>query len=337
MKRSYLGLLILFCLPLVQQENVSTYHSPNFDLVELADGVFACVHKPGGKAICNVGIVDNGAETIIFDTFLSPEVAEEIPVIVEKMGMSPIKYVINSHSHNDHIRGNQVFGDDVHIISSTETRDLIEEWEPKDIEEERKIAPSRFAFFDSLYQNFKGDTSSREYINILMWRPYYEVLANSHKEVKTRLPDLLLDGNMTLKGPKRTVQLLNLGAGHTESDMVMYLPEDKVIFTADLIFNECHPYLPHGIIAEWKHYLLKLDSMDVGTVVPGHGSLGGKEIIGQMHNYITSLEALAEEMHENNLEAAAVDTISIPENYRHWMFDRFFRFNMKFLYAEAKQ
>jgi len=111
------------------QKQIPDYLSPNFELVKLADGVFACIHKFGGKAICNAGIIDNGRETVIFDTFLSPDVAKEMQAIIECCNLSPVHYVVNSHAHNDHIRGNQIFSEDVDIISTRRTAELIEEWE----------------------------------------------------------------------------------------------------------------------------------------------------------------------------------------------------------------
>ena len=99
--------------------------SANFKIVKLSDGVWACIHKFGGKAICNVGVIDNGNETIIFDSFLSPDAAQELLTAIENSDISPVKYVINSHYHNDHIRGNQVFGKDVKIISTKRTRGTV--------------------------------------------------------------------------------------------------------------------------------------------------------------------------------------------------------------------
>ncbi len=107
--------------------------SDNFDVYELADGVYALIHKVGGKAISNVGIIDLGDTTIVFDTFLSPKVAEEIPKVVKQLNLSPIRYVVNSHWHNDHIRGNQVFADDIKIISTKRATELIEENAPPDL------------------------------------------------------------------------------------------------------------------------------------------------------------------------------------------------------------
>ncbi len=233
----------------------------------------AFIHKFGGKAICNVGIVDNGKETIVFDSFLSPDVAEELLEALNEMNLSPVKYVVNSHFHNDHIRGNQVFSEAVKIISTARTSEIIEEEEPLQIAYEKENAPARLAYYDSLYKSFSGDTKSREYQQILMWKPYYEILSNSHLKVKTRVPDMFVDSIHNIDGPDRRIQLISKGQGHTESDLVLYLPDDDIIFTGDLVFNECHPYVPHGNISKWKAWLDFMNSLNVKTVMPGHGEL----------------------------------------------------------------
>ena len=210
-------LAFLFILFGCETSKKPEWQSDNFELVKLGKGIYSCIHKFGGKAICNVGIVDNGEETIIFDSFLSPDVASELLRVVESLGLSPIKYVVNSHFHNDHIRGNQVFSEDVHIISTKKTRDLIEEWEPLQIEYEKENAPARLAYYDSLHNSFTGDKESRDYLQILMWKPYYQILVNSHKKVKTRLPDMFVNSIMHLDGSARRVALLTNGIGHSES------------------------------------------------------------------------------------------------------------------------
>ena len=310
--------------------------SENFELIKLGDGLYSCIHKFGGKAICNVGIVDNGNETIIFDTFLSPEVATELLEIVKELELSPIKYVVNSHSHNDHIRGNQVFPQDIHIISTNRTMELIKEWEPLDIEEEKKYAPARLAHYDSLYDAFTGDKSSREYQQILMWKPYYEVLVESHHEIQTRLPDLFVDSVEHIHGPKRNVTLISKGAGHTESDLIMYLPDDGVIFTGDLVFNECHPYVPHGDISNWKKWLDFMNSLDAAVLMPGHGKIGNLELVDQMKNYLLDLETIAQQMIDEDQNIADLKTLSPPERYKEWWFDRFYMSNVRFAYESLK-
>jgi len=331
--------LLLILLPLIlsckkQQEHL--IESDNFEFVKLGDGLYGCIHKFGGKAICNVGIVDNGNETIIFDTFLSPVVATELIGIVNELDLSPIKYVVNSHSHNDHIRGNQVFPSHVKIISTTSTMELIKQWEPVDIAEEKKYAPARLAYYDSLYQVFSGDKTSREYQQILMWKPYYEILVDSHLEIETRLPDIFVDSIQHFDGPNRKITIISKGAGHTESDLIMYLPDDKVMFTADLVFNERHPYVPHGDISKWKIWLDFLNSLDTETVIPGHGDIGTDELIDQMKNYLLDLENYAQILVDENRSMEDIDTVSAPGKYKDWWFDRFYTSNLRFAYESVK-
>ena len=314
------------------QRQIPAYVSSNFELVKLADGVFACIHKSGGKAICNVGIVDNGKETLIFDTFLSPEVAGEIHSIIEHYGLSPVRYVVNSHAHNDHVRGNQVFSDEVDIISTRRTAELIEEWESEGIQEEREYAPALFVHWDSLNNAFTGDTSSREYAKILMWKPYYEVLSESYLKVKTRLPNLLFEEQMNRNGPNRRIRLMSLGAGHTESDMILYLPDDQILFTADLVFNGMHPYMGQGVPDDWVKYLDYMEELDFNILVPGHGQVCGREGISAMKAYIHSVDSLAHTMIGQNIGIEKIQEIQIPDPYKSWWFENFFVPNLRFIY-----
>lgn len=336
LKRVALYTLLCCFLAGCHSEEPKGFSSPNFTLTELAPGVYACIHKIGGKAICNAGIVDNGKETYIFDTFLSPAAAKDLPEAVEQLGLSPVKYVINSHSHNDHIRGNQVFGEDVRIISTKRSAELIEEWEPQDIRDEKVYAPPRFAYYDSLYQAFDGDTTSRAYTQILMWRPYYEILSSSHREVETRLPDTFVENERRFKGPDRTIRLITKGAGHTESDLVMYLPEDRILFSGDLVFNDCHPYVAHGSLPGWHGWLDFLKTLDITTVVPGHGRIGDAREITEMKQYLDDLERHAARLVQRDAAEEEVMGEAVPDAYRDWWFDRFYGVNLRYAFLQAR-
>jgi glyoxylase-like metal-dependent hydrolase (beta-lactamase superfamily II) len=327
--------LLLLGLWSCRQNPVPEYISPNFTVHQLSEGVFACIHKFGGKAIANAGIIDNGKETIIFDTFLSPEVAEEFQKVVDHYGLSPIAYVVNSHAHNDHIRGNQVFPEEVDIIATRRTAELIDLWEKEGIPAEREYAPPLVAYYDSLLHHFPGDTLEREYQKIQMWLPYYEVLAESHLKVKTRLPNLIMADSLSLDGPERKVILLAKGAGHTESDLVLYLPEDGILFSADLVFHDMHPYLGHGFPEDLLAYLEFLESLDFTTLVPGHGALCGKKQITAMKSYVRDLEFLAMELIREGKTADQIAAIQIPDAYREWWFENFFVSNLRFMHRQA--
>ena len=86
----------------------------------MIDGIYAAIAKEGTGAVANTGFMDLGDQTLIFDTFNTPQAAEELRRMAENYCPHPITYVINSHWHGDHIRGNQIFKDKI-ILSSDVT------------------------------------------------------------------------------------------------------------------------------------------------------------------------------------------------------------------------
>lgn len=308
--------------------------SDNFDVHELSSGVYALIHKFGGKAICNAGLIDLGDSTIVFDTFLSLKAAEEIPSIVKQLELSPIKFVVNSHWHDDHIRGNQVFPKEVKIISTYRTAELIVKNEPENLAYQKKYAPAQLALYDSLLKNYVGDTSSRAYKKILMWQPYYHVLVEENHLIKTRLPEIFIEKENTIKGSKRSVKFFSKGSGHTESDLILFLPDEKIVFTGDLLFVDSHPYLADGSTDHLKEWLNFIDSLDAEIIIPGHGPIGDGQDLLLMTQYINSLEKIAANLIEKELTP---DQAVIPETFKQWWFERFFGWNMAFIYNNKKE
>lgn len=334
------ALTFLFLLALMvtgcSENTGKRYATTNFTVARLSKGVYACIHKPGGKAIGNSGIVDNGEATIVFDTFLSPDAAEELIRLVEEMKLSPVEYVINSHFDNDHVRGNQAFSSEVKILSTKRTAELIAEEEPKAIAAEKVYAKSQFEYYDSLDRFFEGDTASMEYLTIKMMKPYFEELSQSHLKIRTRLPDTYVINERSLDGSNRKVTLIEKGKGHTESDLVMYLPDEGILFAGDLVFNKAHPYLGYGFFEELKERLNELESMGPRIVVPGHGDPGGVETIRSTREYIEDLERIAKELKDTGRTADAIDTVAIPEKYSDWMLGSFFYSNLKHMFSLLK-
>ena len=308
----------------------------NFDVIRLGDGLYACINKFGGKAICNAGIIDNGESTVIFDTFLSPDAADELIRVVKRLNLSPIRYVINSHYHNDHIRGNQSFPSDVKILSTKITAELIEREEPKSIAAEETYGKVQYRHFDSLFAAYKGDTTARAYQILKMMRAYSAELSVAHEKIRTRVPDTYVVKEASLDGTKRKVRLMEKGKGHTESDMILYLPDDSTLFAGDLVFNECHPYLRDGSPDGWKRILAELELMPVKTVVPGHGDVGGRQSITAMREYIESIETIAQKLKKEGSGKEEITKIQVPERYKNWWLDDFFEDNVEFLYDAMK-
>src|SRR5437763_15390102 len=81
----------------------------DFDLIKVADGVYAAVAKPGGLASGNAGFVIGDDGVVVVDTFFTPAAADELVAEIAKLTPKPIKFAINTHYHLDHTGGNQVF------------------------------------------------------------------------------------------------------------------------------------------------------------------------------------------------------------------------------------
>jgi glyoxylase-like metal-dependent hydrolase (beta-lactamase superfamily II) len=141
---------------------------------------------------------------------------------------------------------------------------------------------------------------------------------------------------LNLNGPKRKIQLISKGEGHTESDLVLYLPDDDILFSGDLIFNSCHPYVSHGNITKWNAWLEFINSLEVSTIMPGHGQVGTRELIEQMKNYLLDLEITAGDLVNKNLSIEESDNITVPDKYKEWWFDRFYEYNLRFAYESLK-
>ena len=322
-----LGLLLSYNND-VEKANENT----NFELIKLDEGIYACIHKFGGKAICNAGIVDNGNETIIFDSFLAPEASMELINIVKLLGLSPIKYVINSHGHNDHIRGNQSFSMEVEIISTKKTAEKIKREEPESIMAEKVYAKPQFEHLELAMKSYKGDTMSKEYIVMKMMKPYFEELSQSHEKIKTRLPTSFVEGEKKIKGKTRNVLLIELDSCHTASDLVMYLPEEKILFTGDVVFNEFHPHLGDGNSTKLKNTLAHLEGMEIDKIIPGHGNVGGKELLSIMINYVEDLEIVVEKALEKNESLEELKKMEMPSKYQSWWLGNFYPGNLEYLY-----
>lgn len=310
------------------------YEGSNFILKELDKGVYAGIHRFGGTATCNVGVVDNGNETIVFDAFLSPDAATELIAAIRQLGLPPIRYVINSHAHNDHVRGNQSFGPEVRIVSTQITAETMAREEPRAIQAESGYAKGQFEFFDQKMREFKGDTNSRPFLAMKMMRPYFRELSQSREKIKTRLPDTFVDKEMDLSGPKNAVKVLDMGACHSGSDLAMYLPGKKILFTGDIAFNAFHPFLPDGDPDRWRAALRQFQQMDVRLVTPGHGEVGGKEICSQLITYLDELDSLAAGLAKRGEPLTAADR-QIPAPYASWWLDNFFAANLNFMVERA--
>ena len=99
-------------------------------------------------------------------------------------------------------------------------------------------------------------------------------------------PTTLIDDDTTIELGDSEVQLLYVGPAHTAGDIVVYLPGDRVLFTGDILFNECTPIGWEGTFTNWIAALERLATLEPAVVVPGHGPLGDAEDLLALRDYL---------------------------------------------------
>jgi cyclase len=308
---------------------MSAFSSTHFRLHQLADGVFAAIHAEGGWAQSNAGIVDLGDRVIIFDAFISPQAATDLRSAVASLLSRPIAAVINSHYHNDHIWGNQAFPSEVPIIATRKTCEFVN---TLGVEEHRWFqahSQERLSTLEAQLE-LEQDEGGRRLTAYSV--AYYRANLAALSQLEIREPNLTFTDQVDFIGPKRVAHLICYGGGHTGSDSILYLPQERIIFMADLLFVGTHFYLPDGDPDEVRRTLARIMQLPATTLVPGHGRIGNANDVDCMLGYLDRLEALVENAARQNIGDEAVTQLPMPGEYGEWFFPAFFPANLKFLY-----
>jgi cyclase len=332
----FLPLVVLCCFFMSafgQKKRSKATANENFSIQQLAPGVWAAIQNDQfGKAICNAGIVDLGDKTLVYDPFMNPEAARELRNLAQELTGRPVSIVVNSHYHNDHIRGNQEFLPIASIISTTWTRDQIAKSEPEEQAWEKRHAPALLKAAKKMYA--MGNGADRD--ELPMWIGYYEGIIESMDDLKIILPELVFNDSLWLMGSARSVKLEEFKNGHTTSDIVLYLPAEQIAFMGDLLFVKRHPWLNDGDPVNWQLTLKKWhENPDVKTFVPGHGPVCGKEGVKDLQVYLSKMQDLATAANTDSLQSRLLMQ-PVPSPYHQWYFSRFYEPNMKFLFARNR-
>ena len=301
-----------------------TFESKHFTVQKLSDGIFAAIARNGGYAICNAGIIDLGDATLIFDPFMTPEAAKDLQIISDQLTGHKVKYVVNSHFHNDHIGGNQVFNNAI-IISTQKTRELIAKYQPEEIADDKTGAPLE------LQKVMKEDTTAmtpHERDEYVMWRGYYEALVTSNDSLRTVVPDETFSNQLNIHGSRLDVQLISYGTAHTESDLFLYIPAEQIIFTGDILFIKNQPWLGDGNPDKWERYLDRIVKLKPTILVPGHGPVGDLKDIDVMKSYFKNVKDVAIAYHKRKVNPANDKTLRSPVPFNDWFLSNFYKPNV---------
>ena len=228
-----------------------------------------------------IGIVLGGRDVLVIDTRSAPAHAREIEGALRELTRDPVSVVLNTHWHWDHTFGNQQF-------------------RPAPIWGHERVV-------DRL--RTKGAATIDR---IAAARPE---LAEALREVEIDPPDLTFADGATIEVGARMVEISHVGRGHTDNDVVAFVPDAAVLFAGDLLENDATPSFGDSYPLEWPATVSNLLPMATGAVVPGHGSVSDLAFVQRQLAELESLAALARRIHAGDLDLdAAIDLAPYPRD-----------------------
>jgi cyclase len=263
--------------------------SPSRRFEKIVEGVYYVTSTGSMSVGSNSVVIVNDDDALLIDPGESPATARAFLEEIKSVTNKPVKYVIDSHYHFDHVHGQQIFGPDVTIIGHDRTYDMLAGNPLKGQAYATQAAPDLLQqrLNDLKAQPLPEDPQQRaaqqRQIAVL------ELRIPQEKEIKPTPPTTTFSTRMTLHRGNREIQIYYLGRSHTDTDIVVLLPKERIAATGDMMESQLS-YTPDGWVGEWPETLEKLAALDFDTVLPGHGMpFKGKEKIRAYQVYLRDL------------------------------------------------
>jgi cyclase len=219
---------------------------------EVAQDIFAYVQADGGWNLSDAGLIVGDDSCVVVDALNTIATAQQFRNAIEKTTRKRLQHLISTHHHGDHTNGNQVFAE-ASIIAHHQGREEMERTPPPVVRPETVNTP----------------------------------LDNS-RVVRT-LPNLLIASTTFVYHGQRRIELIPCAPAHTNNDLLVYVPDEGVLFGGDVVFFYSTPMCGGGNFHHWMDVIDDIARMDVKIIVPGHGPVGGIAELAEMREYMRML------------------------------------------------
>jgi glyoxylase-like metal-dependent hydrolase (beta-lactamase superfamily II) len=233
------------------------------ELHEIATGVYACLQEDRGLGTSNSGLVNRGGGLVV-DTFWDLPHTRELIAQYARVWKGRARRVVNTHHNGDHCWGNQLF-EGAEIIGHRSCAQAFERERPESMQMLRGAAESANPAIAALARSLAA------------W---------DFSGIRLTPPTTLIDDQLELDLDGVPVRLLYVGPAHTTGDVIVHLPQQRVVFTGDVLFRLCTPVGWEGTFDRWVQALDQIIALDAAVIVPGHGPLCGVEGAREMKAYL---------------------------------------------------
>jgi cyclase len=233
-------------------------------LSDLGGRTYAWLQPNGGLGESNAGLIVGGGESLLIDTLWDTRLTRRmLDAMAPHTAAAPIRHLVNTHGDPDHCWGNQLLAG-AEIIATRATAEDIRGEDPRRLR--------LLAFGGRL---LPGGLSA--FARLL--KPY------DFSGIKVTPPTRTFDGRMELDVGGRRVELIEVGPAHTPGDLIVHVPDERILFAGDLLFVGVTPIMWVGPVENWLAGLDTIIELDPRAVVPGHGPVTDLDGVRQMRSY----------------------------------------------------
>ncbi|MGI5131126.1 MBL fold metallo-hydrolase [Pseudonocardia sp. CA-107938] len=270
-------------------------------LHDLGDGCHAWMLPDGSWGWSNAGLITGSGTSLLVDTLFDLALTREMLAgITPVTATNPIATLVNTHSDGDHVFGNELLAErDVEIIASAAAAELMTQEAVDALANIKKIDGPTGDFARHIFGpfDFEGITATG--------------------------PDRTFEGELTLDVGGREVHLIQVGPAHTAGDVIVHVPDARLLYSGDILFVGGTPIAWAGPIDRWIAALERILDMDLVTILPGHGPVSGKTEVAEMREYLVHVQEQARKRFEEGLSVddaiASIDLgrwADLPEHGR---------------------
>ncbi|MDC7789189.1 MBL fold metallo-hydrolase [Rhodoplanes sp. TEM] len=293
--------------------------TPESQLQPVGAGAYVWLGADGES---NAGAIDTGDSLLVVDTQQNESLARAFrAALAEQLG-KPVRAVVNTHYHLDHVAGNGVFAGSVPIVAHERTAEAFaallganggQGWTVTDLP-----TKSALCYGETFSELVADDPPARAEAGRRLSEPGYE-------RITIVPPTHTFSDRFAFHLPEEVVRLCYFGPAHCDGDVVVHLEHARVVFLGDLFFHGRFPWLGDCDLDGWIRVLDCVLSFEIETVIPGHGPPGTLRDLARFRDLLTALrDAVATAIRAGASEEQAARDVRLPRfeklpRYAEWI------------------